>query len=141
MKFQYWTTSGVLDTRGKIVKRPILELELVGKDGLKTSTVGLVDSGADTTMLNIQYANLLGVRLDKKNTRNVLGVGNGTVLVYVSNFRFKIKQMGDKEIEVPAWYVDSNNVNILLGQESFFEIFRIKFEKDHDIFEVNPVKK
>jgi len=101
MKFQYWTTSGVLDTRGRIVKRPMLE----------------------------------------KNTRNILGVGNGTVLVYVSTFRFKIKQIEDKEIEVPAWYVDSNNVDILLGQETFFEMFKIKFEKDHDTFEVTPVRK
>ena len=141
MKFQYWTTSGVLDTRGRIVKRPMLELEFVGKDGSKTNAIGLIDSGADTTILNIQYADFLGVKLDEKNTRNILGVGNGTVLVYVSTFRFKIKQIEDKEIEVPAWYVDSNNVDILLGQETFFEMFKIKFEKDHDTFEVTPVRK
>lgn len=29
----------------------------------------------------------------------------------------------------------------LLGQEGFFDQFRIKFEKDHNIFEVTPVKK
>ena len=141
MKFQYWTTSGVLDTRGRIVKRPMLELEFVGKDGSKTNAIGLIDSGADTTILNIQYADFLGVKLDEKNTRNILGVGNGTVLVYVSTFRFKIRQMEDREIEVPAWYVDSNNVDILLGQEAFFEMFKIKFEKDHDTFEVTPVRK
>ncbi len=141
MKFRYWTASGVLDSRGKIVKRPILELELVGKSGTKTNAVGLVDSGADTTMLNIQYADFLGAKIDSKKTRNILGVGNGTVPVYVSTFKFKIKQMGDREIEVPAWYVDSNNVDILLGQEAFFEMFRIKFEKDHDTFEVNAFKK
>ena len=141
MKFQYCTTSGVVDTRGRIVKRPMLELEFVGKDGSKTNAIGLIDSGADTTILNIQYADFLGVKLDEKNTRNILGVGNGTVLVYVSTFRFKIKQIEDKEIEVPAWYVDSNNVDILLGQETFFEMFKIKFEKDHDTFEVTPVRK
>lgn len=30
MKFKYWTVSGVTDSRGKVVKRPILELELTG---------------------------------------------------------------------------------------------------------------
>jgi len=129
MKFQYWTTSGVLDTRGKMVKRPMLELELSGKDGSKTNTIALIDSGADTAMVNIQYADFLGVKLDSKNMRNVLGVGNGKVLVYVATFKFKIKQM-DKEVEIPAWYVDSNNVDILLGEEVFFEMFRIKFETD-----------
>lgn len=37
-----------------MVKRPMLELELVDKNGLKTNAIGLIDSGADTTMLNIQ---------------------------------------------------------------------------------------
>lgn len=141
MKFQYWTVSGVLDSRGKMIKRPMLELELTGKDGIKANAIGLIDSGADTTMLNIQYADFLGVKLDDKNTRNILGVGNGTVPVYVSTFKFRIKRMGDSEIEVPAWYVDSNNVDILLGQEVFFEMFRIKFEKDHNTFEVTAFKK
>jgi hypothetical protein len=45
------------------------------------------------------------------------------------------------DVEVPAWFVDSENVNILLGQEVFFEMFKIKFEKDHDVFELTPVKK
>ena len=124
-----------------MVKRPMLEVEFVDKDGIKTNAVGLIDSGADTTMLNIQYADSLGIKLDEKNTRNILGVGNGTVRVYVSRFRFKIKRMEGGEIEVPAWYVDSNNVDILLGQEVFFELFKIKFEKDHGVFELSQVKK
>ncbi len=139
MKFQYWTVSGVTDSRGKMVKRPIIELELTGRDGKKNNFTGLIDSGADTTMLNIQYADFLGKKLDDKNTRNIMGVANGTVPVYVSTFKFRIKAMGE-EIEVPAWFVDSSNVDILLGQEVFFETFRVKFAKDHDTFELNKVK-
>jgi hypothetical protein len=33
------------------------------------------------------------------------------------------------------------SVNILLGQEDFFERYRIKFEKDHDVFEVTISRK
>jgi len=40
------------------------------------------------------------------------------------------------EIEVAARYIDSPHVDILLGQEDFFDKFRIKFEKDHDAFEI-----
>ena len=42
----------------------------------------------------------------------------------------------DIDMEVPAWYVDTKHVNILLGQEIFFDSFKIKFEKDHDMFEL-----
>jgi hypothetical protein len=56
-------------------------------------------------------------------------------------FHFTIKEMG-KVMEVPAWFVDSENVNILLGREVFFDKFRIRFEQDHDTFElVEPAKK
>lgn len=77
----------------------------------------------------------LGVDLSKANSRDVVGIGDGKVSVKVGTFSFRIKQMGD-EVKVPAWFVDSANVNILLGQEVFFENYRIKFEKDHDTFEV-----
>lgn len=126
---------GVSDSRGKIVKRPMLELELVGAGGNKISALGLIDSGADTTMLHIQYATVLGIVLDPTKTKDVIGVGRGRVKVYTAPVRLKIKHL-EKELEVPAWFVDSENVNILLGQEVFFDTFRIKFEKGHDTFEV-----
>ena len=136
MKFKYFTTYGVLDCRGKTVKRPMLELELLDLKGNKVfDSLALVDSGADTTMVNIQYATALGVDLSKANNREVVGIGNSKVPVKVGTFSFRIKRMGD-EVKVPTWFVDSPNVNILLGQEVFFENYRIKFEKDHDTFEV-----
>ena len=145
MKFQYSVPaiadgSPLLDSRGKMVKRPILELELINKKLEKIQVLGIIDSGADTTTLNIQYADFLGVKLDRTRPKEIIGVGSGKVSVYQSVFPFEIKEMGIK-LEVPAWYVDSQNVDILLGEEVFFETFRIKFEKDHDTFEINAVKK
>ena len=52
-----------------------------------------------------------------------------------ATFSFRIPSM-DIDMEVPAWYVDTKHVNILLGQEIFFDSFKIKFEKDHDMFEL-----
>ena len=119
-----------------MVKRPMLELELLDFKGNKVfDSLALVDSGADTTMVNAQYAVALGVDLSKAKDREVMGIGDGKVPVKVGTFSFRIKRIGD-EVKVPAWFVDSPNVNILLGQEVFFENYRIKFEKDHDTFEV-----
>jgi len=36
---------------------------------------------------------------------------------------------------------NSQSVGILLRQDSFFDLHRIKFEKDHDTFEITSVKK
>ena len=139
MKFKYLTTSGVFDTRGKAVKRPMLELELFCGDK-KLNAFGHIDSGADTTTLNIQYAEALGIKIDNTKKREILGIGNGRVTAFVSNLQFKIKG-SDLVVEVPAWFVDSENVNILLGQEVFFDRFKIKFEKEQGIFELVEVKK
>ena len=56
--------------------------------------------------------------------------------------KIKIKVEGMNEsVEIPVCFVNSPTVSLLLGQEGFFDKYRIKFEKDHDIFEVIPVKK
>ncbi|MEK7505147.1 MAG: hypothetical protein AAB589_02605 [Patescibacteria group bacterium] len=64
MKFQYQAALGVSDTRGHMVKRPVLEVELMGVNGKKITTLGILDSGADTTTINLQYAHALGIRVD-----------------------------------------------------------------------------
>ena len=125
----------LLDSRGRIVKRPIVQIELSGKDGSTIEAPALVDSGADTTTLNIQYADYLGITLDQNAQKEIMGIGKGRVPTFPGVISFKIKGF-DESIEVPVWFVDSENVNILLGQEVFFETYRIKFEKDHDIFEI-----
>ncbi len=123
-----------------MVKRPILWLVLTGKTGEKIEVPAVIDSGADTTTLNIQYADFLGIKIDPSEQREIMGIGKGRVPVCQNSFSFRIKEIG-ADLEVPAWYVDSDNVNILLGQEVFFDSFKIKFEKDHDVFELTPVKK
>ena len=145
MKFKYTIPAGgdgmpLLDSGGKMVRRPLLLIVLKGENGSEINSLAMIDSGADTTTLNIQYAKFLGIDLEKSKTRNIMGVGQGIVPVYQGFLPFKIKEMGI-EIKVPAWFVDSQNVDILLGQEVFFDKFKIKFEKDHDIFELVEVRK
>ncbi|HEU0050053.1 MAG TPA: hypothetical protein VFQ43_20860 [Nitrososphaera sp.] len=43
----------------------------------------------------------------------------------------------DMVITTPVAFTESPAVDILLGQEDFFECLRIKFEKDHDAFELS----
>ena len=59
--------------------------------------------------------------------------------VYESMLRLNIRHM-EHEMSVPVWCVDSDNVNILLGQEVFFDNLKIKFEKDHNAFEITLSK-
>ncbi|PIR88008.1 MAG: hypothetical protein COU10_01545 [Candidatus Harrisonbacteria bacterium CG10_big_fil_rev_8_21_14_0_10_45_28] len=135
MKFAYLPAVGVYDTRGKQVSRPVLVIEVTGKDDAIFEIPALVDSGADTTVANIEYAKQLGIELGEE--REIRGVGPGKVKARVGELAFRIKQT-DISIRVPAWFVDSENVTVLIGQEVFFDKFRVKFEKDHGIFEIVP---
>lgn len=86
MKFEYSTVAGVSDSRGKMVKRPVLSLEIKTKDGDTVEALGVIDSGADTTTLNIQYAEAMGIKLSRK--REIMGIGNGRVAVHEGAFPF-----------------------------------------------------
>ena len=81
MKFKYSvasTNSGALtDSSGRIVKRPVLWLVLTGKSGEKINVPAVIDSGADTTTLNIQYADFLGIQLDWDKQKKYHGYWKG----------------------------------------------------------------
>ncbi len=134
MKFQYTTTIST-NTKGRLTKRPIIELELIGKKE-NINALGLIDSGADTTMMNTEYAKLLGIDLNKAIKKEFLGIGDSRVSTYISSVTMKVKHF-DKLIVTPVAFTDSPSVDILLGQEDFFESFRIKFEKDNDTFDLS----
>ncbi|MEI6304753.1 MAG: retropepsin-like aspartic protease [Candidatus Taylorbacteria bacterium] len=135
MKFQY-TTTVATNTKGKLTKRPLVELELVG-NGQTIHALGLIDSGADTTMMNLEYARVLGIDLAKANKKEFLGIGGTRVSCFLSSVSMKLVNTDHTFISTVA-FTDSPSVDILLGQEDFFECFRIKFEKDHDVFELSP---
>lgn len=134
MKFQY-TAIASTNTKGKLTKRPIVELELIGK-AETLNVLGLIDSGADTTLVNIEYAKVLGIDLEKAVKKEFLGIGDARVTTFISSVTMKVKHF-NVPITATVAFTDSPSVDVLLGQEDFFECFRIKFEKDHDTFDLS----
>ncbi len=137
MKFSYLEVAGLKDTRGRAVKRPVIMIELKTRDGAILEVPAVVDSGADTSVVNMEYAEPLGIEFSQ--SKEILGIGKGKVPVKIGNLPFRIKHTA-MEMNLPAWYVDSENVGILLGQEVFFDNFRINFQKDHNVFEITESK-
>ncbi len=137
MKYNY--TSFYIENRPKAIKRPMIAIEVFGKDDSKTFDA-LIDSGADLSLFNLEIAEALGVNLTDAKPANFTGI-SGNVDGYRID-KLKIKVDGFSEaIEIPACFVDSPSVGILLGQDGFFDLHRIKFEKDHDTFEINAARK
>lgn len=133
MKFRYTPTAGLLDSRGRIVKRPVLILELKTKDGKIREVPAVVDSGADRTQVNFEYADMLGVKLGQRG--DSIGISDGPVEGYLGKLEFKVANT-DIQMNIPATYLKSDNIDILLGREVFFDEFKIIFEQKNDTFEI-----
>ncbi|TSC85818.1 MAG: hypothetical protein G01um101416_770 [Microgenomates group bacterium Gr01-1014_16] len=87
----------------------------------------IVDTGADYTMLPIQYMDELGI--DKKKDASpfsTFGVG-GDSKVYILNDEIEI-QLAGKTLKAPLGFVDSVDVPPLLGRHRCLEKFRVVFE-------------
>lgn len=138
MKYRY-TSFYPPDKTVKFIKKSIVSIEVFGSNDSK-KFVALLDSGADCSLFNVEVAEVL--KIDLSNAKPVKFTG---ISGHINGFRLeKVKIKVDcmtKSVKIPICFVDSPTVGLLLGQEGFFDLHRIKFEKDHDTFEITPVKK
>jgi hypothetical protein len=133
VKFKY-TQSLATNSKGDFLSRPLLEVELLGPER-NITVLGLLDSGADMSLMNIRHAQVLGITLDNLPTKDFIGISDARVPTYFTEVPIRVKQFSDI-LYLPVAFADSPSVDILLGQEEFFDAFRIRFEKDHDVFEL-----
>ena len=138
MKFPYLKLPSV-DPKLKWVARPYIQIKLTG---LKDYRIGyaLIDSGADRCLFNIEIAEKIGLDLTEAPEEIFGGIEGGKLIVKLHKIKIQIVGMSE-EIEVIAGFVKSSGVTAILGQEGFFDRFRIKFERDHGVVEINSVRK
>lgn len=136
MKYGYTVISGGSDHDSSFVKRPIVEVEIFGPKG-SIRELALVDSGADRSLFNMEIAEYLGLDLSKARDWKVLGISGGPLPQKITTVEMQIKHL-EKKFLSEVGFVTGLNTVALLGQKNFFELHRIKFEKDHDTFELIP---
>lgn len=137
MKFPYLKLP-FFDPKLKTIARPYIPIKLTGPKGFWEG-YGLIDSGADRSLFNIQIAEKIGLDLTKNRSENFGGIEGGTIEGSIHKVSLQVIGM-EKEIGLLAGFVSSSGVAAILGQEGFFDEFRIKFERDLGLIEVNPVR-
>lgn len=137
MKFPYIKLPSV-DPNLKRITRPYIPVKISGSKGFWEG-YGLIDSGADRSLFNIQIAEKVGLNLSRGERELFGGIEGGALEASLQKVKVQIIGM-DHEIEISAGFVNSTGVAAILGQEGFFDCFRIKFERDHGIIEVNLVR-
>lgn len=126
---------------GTLRHAPFIPVFVTNKFGRTMEIIALIDSGADTTVIPKDLAELLGLK--EEDSTETGGIG-GNVEVKKSRLSFRIK--GPREnypLEVPALILQDKNedVPLLLGRHGFFEQFHITFKQDEEkiiLKKINP---
>jgi hypothetical protein len=137
MKYSYVTFLPGVHSKENIIKRPMIEIEIFGPKG-SHKQFALIDSGADRSLFNMEIAKVIGLDLSNGGEYGVTGI-SGVTKAIILEVEIKVAHLN--KIIIPVGFIDSPYVGVLLGQEGFFDKNKIKFEKDHDTFEINPVFK
>jgi hypothetical protein len=99
-------------------------------------TLGLVDSGCDSTMLPAELAKVLGIDLTADCTEQVSNTAGGRTTNYAYQPGIDAIVMGQK-IHLQASFNPGLPV-ILLGREDFFALYRVAFDQKTNTFTVDP---
>ena len=140
MKYKYSTAYDPSDPTAPHKRRPVLEIELYGHKNSVSIFGALVDSGADSILINSEFAKYVGIDFTRaKKKGGVTGIDGQIMDTYFIDTEIKIKEFNEK-IKVEVGFVNGLAINALLGQVGFFDNYRIKFERDHNAFEINSVR-
>ena len=126
MKFPYIKIPQKDPTK-KWISRPLIPVIIFGsKSNIKV--LALIDSGADKCLFNAQIGREIGLEVEKGKPETFMGIEGGRLVAYIHKIKLQIVGI-ENIIEIESGFVDSPAVDVILGQEGFFDTFKIKFEK------------
>lgn len=127
MKFKY---SQYPTLEGKSIYRP--SIPIIFKNEEKFIYVeAIIDSGADFTILPIEIAGELGIKLDVKSKATFYGAGGNPFTVYPSPVQIEhvLRQNGFRQITWKAsLYFAESQPAILLGNHGFLDQFEVRLK-------------
>jgi hypothetical protein len=133
-KFAYTpklTVKGVLWT-------PIIHLVFANPATGKSIAVDcVIDSGADTTLLHSDFAEILGININTGVPELFRGFAAEPITGYTHTVSIHLEDDAN-EFFVPCSFVPKLKMNGILGQIGFFDNYKVTFEKYNKTFEITP---
>lgn len=99
-----------------------------------SSTLVLVDSGAQVSFAPLDIALWLGIKVDKKKYLDLRGFNNVDTRCYPAMTTLEIE---GHDIVIPIYYGGSTNLQCILGQDPFFDMAKITFERYDNSFSLD----
>lgn len=126
MKFSYKVIELPLGSRREFLMKPIIPVTLLHKNTF-IRVEALIDSGADFTLFHKEIGDALGLKWESGEPHEFIGVTGKKGTAYFHTLHLKIGRWS-KHI-MCAFSDDLGEENYcILGQEGFFEYFKILFD-------------
>jgi len=117
------------------ILRPRIRIRLKHRDRF-IDLLALVDSGADDCLFPLDVARLLRLDFDPANSHLYAGIGQGAV---TATFQKVMLEVGGWSFILYAGFSDSPTVVPILGQNGFFDLFEVKFNKPKELVELKQL--
>lgn len=99
-----------------------------------TPILTLLDSGASVSFAPLDLAIYLGIRVDKNKSLNIRGFNNTFTECFPGIATINI---GGHEVELKIYFGGSAKFQCILGQDPFFNMARIIFERYDNSFSID----
>jgi len=120
------------DKQGPLIYRPFLVVRVsFNKKGIHTFC--LVDSGADVCLMPASIGQLIGIDIEAGAEDQIRGIANQPAKTYRHLVHITVPKLASFDASV-AFSADIKYG--ILGQEGFFERFRVIFDRKKQQFEV-----
>lgn len=129
MKFKYFSYP-TRDPNRPWKRLPLIPIKIINNSNNKSIQVyALIDSGADKSLSTSEIAEILEIDLTKGKEETFSGIEGGMLTAYVINIDIQI--IGDSRIiKIPIGFIPKwKYPYIILGQEGFFDYFKIIFDR------------
>jgi len=103
-----------------------------------TPILTLVDSGAQVSFAPLDVALWLGIRVNNKRPMDLRGFNNTITTCYPGLTKLEID---GRDIEIPIYYGSPAILQCILGQDPFFDLAKITFERYNNSFSINWLSK
>jgi len=121
---------------GTILK-PLLEIIILnGNDSFPHTA--LLDSGSDVTLVSADIAHALAIDATQCEHKFISGIDGKPMEGFMADVDISVVPFAGT-LSMPVLFVPGLDYSGLLGQYSFFKHFRVRFDKDRDIFALMKV--
>lgn len=113
--------------------QPLLDIKLYRGEA-NIPLRGLIDSGADQTLIHTDIADDLYIDWKKGIKNYTRGISGGKIPFYVLELEIEIIGMPNGRVKSKIGFIDSKNVSTLLGQWGFLEHFKVTLDHANQKF-------